>query len=195
MTIVAYLRGNTLLKCVFKPATMLCIIAIACLQPDAEPNFYKIAILIGLGLSLIGDIFLIFDKTLFLPGLIAFLLAHCAYVAAFYEVPVMPNSLYSAVLFIFVFAIFIRILWFSLGPMKIPVVIYALVICAMGRFAMARWMNAMDTATLLAFVGAAVFIVSDMFLAYDRFKKPIPYKDIYVLGTYFLAQWLIAMSI
>lgn len=195
LTIVAYLRKNTSLKCVFKPATMLCIAAIAYLQPDAEPNYYKIAILIGLGLSLIGDVFLIFDKTLFLPGLIAFLLAHCAYVAAFYQTPTLPNSLYSALIFIFVFAVFIRILWFSLGEMKIPVIVYAFVICAMGRFAMNRWLNVGDTETLLAFAGAVVFVVSDMFLAYDRFKKPIPYKDIYILGTYFIAQWLIAMSI
>lgn len=195
LTIVAYLRGNTLLKCVFKPATMVCIIAITYLQPDAEPNYYKIAILIGLGLSLIGDIFLIFDRKLFLPGLVAFLLAHCAYVTAFYQTPTLPNSLYSALIFLAVFAVFIRILWFSLGAMKIPVIVYALVICAMGRFAMNRWLNIGDMETLLAFVGAVVFVVSDILLGYDRFKKPIAYKDIYILGTYFLAQWLIALSI
>ncbi len=195
LTIRAYLRSDTVQKCIFKPLAMLCIIAIALLQPDSDPQFYKIAILIGLGFSLVGDIFLIFDKQLFLPGLVVFLLAHFCYVAAFYQLPVMPGAIYSAVPFVLFFAVFMRILWYSLGPMKIPVFVYALTICMMGRFALNRWLNIGDTGTLLAFAGALAFILSDSLLAYDRFKKPIPKKDIYILGTYFLAQWLIALSI
>jgi uncharacterized membrane protein YhhN len=195
LTIRAYLKKDTLQKCIFKPLTMLCIIAIAFLQPGAEPGYYKIAILIGLGFSLIGDMFLIFDRKLFLPGLAVFLLAHFCYVAAFYQLPVGANAIYSAVPFVLYFAIFMRILWYSLGAMKWPVIAYALTICMMGRFALNRWLNIGDTATLLAFAGALFFIVSDSLLAYDRFKKPIPHKDIFILSTYFLAQWLIAMSI
>jgi uncharacterized membrane protein YhhN len=195
LTIRAYLRSDTLQKCIFKPLTMFCIIGIALLQPDSDPQYYKIAILIGLGLSLIGDIFLIFDKQLFLPGLVVFLLAHFCYVAAFYQLPVMPNAIYSAVPFVLFFAFFMRILWYSLGAMKVPVFIYALTICMMGRFAMNRFLNLETWMSALAFAGALVFIVSDSFLAYDRFKKAIPKKDIYILSTYFLAQWLIALSI
>ncbi len=196
LTIRAYLRKDTLQKCVFKPLTMLCIIAIAFLQTgDPNAQYYKIAILIGLGFSLIGDMFLIFDRKLFLPGLVVFLLAHFCYVAAFYQLPTGVNAVYSAVPFVLFFAVFMRILWYSLSAMKWPIIVYALTICMMGRFAMNRWLNIGDTDTLLAFAGALVFIVSDSLLAYDRFKKPIPRKDIYILGSYFLAQWLIAMSI
>ncbi len=195
LTIRAYLRADTVQKCIFKPLAMLCIIAIAWLQPDSGPQFYKIAVLIGLGFSLVGDIFLIFDKQLFLPGLVVFLLAHFCYVAAFYQLPVMPGAVYSAVPFVLFFAVFMRILWYSLGPLRIPVFVYALTICMMGRFAMNRWLNLQTIESALAFAGALVFILSDSFLAYDRFKKAIPKKDIYILSTYFLAQWLIAMSI
>src|ERR1044072_8145007 len=195
LTIRAYLRADTVQKCIFKPLAMLCLIAIPLLQPDSDPQFYKIAILIGLGFSLIGDIFLIFDKQLFLPGLVVFLLAHFCYVAAFYQLPVMPNAIYSAAPFVLFFAVFMRILWFSLGPLKVPVFVYALTICMMGRFAMNRYLNLQTIETALAFAGALVFIASDSLLAYDRFKKAIPKKDIYILSTYFLAQWLIALSI
>jgi uncharacterized membrane protein YhhN len=119
-------------------------------------------------------------------------------VAAFYQAPAGANAVYSAVPFVLYFAIFMRILWYSLGAMKWPVMAYALTITMMGRFAMNRWLNAGDGGgieALLAFAGALVFIVSDSFLAYDRFKKPIPQKDIYILSTYFLAQWLIALSV
>ena len=195
LTIRAYFKADTVQKCIFKPLTMLCIIAIAFLQSDSDPQFYKIAILIGLGFSLVGDIFLIFDKQLFLPGLVVFLLAHFCYVAAFYQLPVMPNAIYSAVPFVLFFAIFMRVLWYGLGPMKFPVMIYALTICMMGRFAMNRYLNLQTMESALAFAGALIFIVSDSLLAYDKFKKPIPKKDIYILGTYFVAQWLIALSV
>jgi uncharacterized membrane protein YhhN len=195
LTIRAYLKADTIQKCIFKPLTMLCIIAIAVLQPAGEADFYKTVILIGLGFSLVGDVFLIFDKQLFLPGLVVFLLAHFCYIAAFYQLPSGPNAVYSAVPFVLFFAIFMRILWYSLGAMKIPVVIYALTITMMGRFAMNRFLNLESIESALAFAGALVFIASDSLLAYDKFKKAIPKKDIYILGTYFLAQWLIALSI
>jgi uncharacterized membrane protein YhhN len=195
LTIRAYLKADIFQKCVFKPLTMLCIIAIAILQPAGETDFYKTVILIGLGFSLIGDVFLIFDKVLFLPGLIVFLLAHFCYIAAFYQLPVMPNAIYAAVPFVLFFAFFMRILWRGLGPMKIPVFIYALTICMMGRFALNRYLNLQTMESALAFAGALIFVVSDSLLAYDKFKKPIAKKDIYILGTYFLAQWLIALSI
>jgi len=195
LTIRAYFKKDTLQKCFFKPAAMVCIITLAFLQPEDDASFYKWAVIIGLGLSLVGDVFLIFEKTMFLPGLIAFLLAHFCYVAAFYQLPNGPNAIYSAIPFVIYFAIFMRILWYSLGAMKIPVIIYALTITMMGRFAMNRFLNLETIESALAFAGALIFIISDSFLAYDRFKKPILHKYIYVLSTYFLAQWLIAMSI
>lgn len=196
LTIRAYFKADTIQKCIFKPLAMLCIIGIAFLRAgDSNPEYYKIAILIGLGFSLIGDVFLIWDKKLFLPGLVVFLLAHFCYVAAFYQLPVMPNAIYSAVPFVLFFAAIMRVLWYGLGSMKAPVFIYALTICMMGRFAMNRFLNVGTAEAALAFAGALIFIVSDTLLAYDRFKKPIPLKDLYILGTYFLAQWLIALSI
>jgi uncharacterized membrane protein YhhN len=195
LTIRAYLKADIVQKCIFKPLTMLCIIGIALLQQNNDTQFYKTAILVGLGLSLIGDVFLIFDKQMFVPGLIVFLLAHLCYIAAFYQLPVGPNAIYSAVPFVLFFGFFMRILWRGLGPMKIPVFIYALAICMMGRFAMNRYLNLPTAENALAFAGALIFIMSDSFLAFDKFKKPIAKKDIYILGTYFLAQWLIALSI
>lgn len=38
-------------------------------------------------------------------------------------------------------------------------------------------------------VGAVLFVFSDFILAWHRFVEPVPYRNYFVLVTYFLAQW------
>ena len=38
-------------------------------------------------------------------------------------------------------------------------------------------------------VGAVLFVFSDFILAWNRFVEPVPYRNYFVLVTYFLAQW------
>src|SRR5947209_5719242 len=45
-----------------------------------------------------------------------------------------------------------------------------------------------------AFLGAVLFIISDSFLAVDRFKRHFRSAQLLILTTYFTAQWLIALS-
>jgi uncharacterized membrane protein YhhN len=73
--------------------------------------------------------------------------------------------------------------------MKIPVTIYALVIAAMGWFAVSRWFQDSQFDKLLAASGAMFFI------AYNKFKNSFKSSQFFVLSTYFLAQWLIALSV
>jgi hypothetical protein len=47
----------------------------------------------------------------------------------------------------------------------------------------------------LAAVGAAFFVVSDTLLAWNRFGGGIPLASLWVLATYFIAQWYIARSV
>jgi uncharacterized membrane protein YhhN len=51
-----------------------------------------------------------------------------------------------------------------------------------------------DASALLAGAGAALFVASDALLAWDRFRAPFHASRAAVLSTYFLAQWLIALS-
>ena len=48
---------------------------------------------------------------------------------------------------------------------------------------------------LLAMIGAYLFVLSDSVLAIERFRGTGRIARILVLGTYFAAQWLIALSI
>jgi uncharacterized membrane protein YhhN len=49
--------------------------------------------------------------------------------------------------------------------------------------------------TLMACAGAVLFLVSDSVLAYDRFAGRIGGAQLLILGTYFPAQALIALSV
>jgi len=83
----------------------------------------------------------------------------------------------------------------KLGPMKVPVFVYIAAITTMAGFAAARYVDVGGTKTLLAFAGGILFLISDSVLAYDRFAKKVPLARLFVLGTYFPAQLLIALSI
>ena len=43
-------------------------------------------------------------------------------------------------------------------------------------------------------LGAALFVLSDSLLAWNRFRNPFPAAQALIHATYFPAQWLIAIS-
>jgi len=58
-----------------------------------------------------------------------------------------------------------------------------------------RWIELRATDTLLAMIGAYLFVASDSVLAVQRFRGRFRSADFWVLALYFPAQWLIALSI
>ncbi|MEO6519950.1 MAG: lysoplasmalogenase family protein, partial [Pseudoxanthomonas sp.] len=51
------------------------------------------------------------------------------------------------------------------------------------------------TSARLAAIGALFFVISDTLLAWNRFGGGIHLAPLWVLGTYFVAQWYIARSV
>jgi uncharacterized membrane protein YhhN len=191
LTIYAKLRENELLQFIFKPLTLLAIILLVYLNSSAPMNFYQMAVLAGLIFSLIGDVLLIRQDRYFVQGLIAFLLGHLCYIAAFWTDPNLLSGLFYLIYVIF----FLRLLWPGLGKLKVPVIVYAVVIATMGWMALSLTINHHDHHTFHAFLGSVVFIVSDSLLAFNKFKTKISLGPFWILATYFLAQWLIALSV
>jgi uncharacterized membrane protein YhhN len=79
--------------------------------------------------------------------------------------------------------------------MRGPVIVYLLVILTMAWQALTRWSAPQTTSTMLAAAGAIAFVVSDSTLALDRFREKFRSARVLVLATYWLAQWLIALSV
>jgi len=58
-----------------------------------------------------------------------------------------------------------------------------------------RWNSIGGRYALSAAVGAVLFLASDSLLAWNKFRKPVKSAEVWKLSTYFLAQWMIAMSV
>lgn len=193
--IQAEYSGAQLRRYVFKPLTTSLIILFAALIPVPVGQTYRTLILIGLLFSLAGDIFLMLPQDRFVAGLVSFLAAHLAYIAAFislggliWDFPALAGyALYGAIM--------LSMLWQGLGALRIPVLLYIVVILVMGWQALALWRLYGGGTALSAALGAAFFVVSDSILAYDRFRSRCPATRGLVLSTYFVAQTLIALSI
>lgn len=177
----------------FKPLTTG-LIGLIALLGQATSSFYKLMIIAGLIFSLAGDVFLMLPSDRFVAGLVAFLVAHLFYSAAFgSEIsaltwwPLIPLITYGLVIYL--------ILAPSLGPLKWPVLIYVGIILIMAWLAWERWSQADQSGTLLALIGALLFVLSDTILALNRFRWAFKPARALNLATYFAAQGLIAGSV
>ncbi|MEN6559196.1 MAG: lysoplasmalogenase [Acidobacteriota bacterium] len=187
--------GRKRLHYAAKPLATGLIIAVAALAPAPAPAAYKVLILAGLACSLLGDIALMFPGKWFTAGLAAFLAAQALYVLAFRPEPGQPVPAAVFLSFVLYGLLMFFLLAPGLGPMKLPVLVYVGAITTMAGFAAGRFVYRGGTKPLLAFAGAVLFLVSDSVLAYDKFGKKVPAARVIILGTYFPAQLLIALSI
>lgn len=148
--------------------------------------------------SLLGDVLLMIplDK-MFLAGLVAFLLAHAAYVIGF-NIPVPELSVWGIVLAVIIGVGGARIIRRIIAPLtargqghlRIPILVYSIVISLMLLSAMLKLtdVNWEAGAALLVGVGAFLFYISDIILAWNKFTASIPHGRIYSIAAYHLGQ-------
>jgi uncharacterized membrane protein YhhN len=188
-------RGPRLLVYVYRPLTIFFIIGIVTQVKNPAHPAYKILIIAGLGLSLCGDCFMMLKKKRVMEGMLSFLLAHLFYIAAFL-IEAQPRFKALLVLPLLIYAaIMLSVLLPRLGKMRVPVAVYILAITAMAAIASGRHIKVQSSKTLLALCGALLFVASDSVWAVNRFVKPFKAAQAVILSTYFVSQWLIAMSV
>jgi uncharacterized membrane protein YhhN len=188
--------GQPWMNLVFKPLTTLLIIAYAWPRGTDRPLTRR-WVLLGLALSLCGDVALMWPERGFLPGLVSFLLAHLAYLRAFTRDGVrlamrpLPFVVYGLLA-----ALILWQLWPGVPPgLRVPVLAYVIFLASMAAQAAVvglqscgkpRWQ-----AGLWLAVGGALFLCSDALLATNRFAVPLPLSGLWILLSYWLAQWCI----
>ncbi|MFD2177152.1 lysoplasmalogenase [Veronia pacifica] len=192
MHINAAYRGPRWQYYLFKPLTILCLIAIALVA--GEPGTYRDFIIVGLVFSLAGDVLLMLPKERFVSGLSSFFLAHLCYSGAFWQ----ANDGNVVLWLPFMLAAFGVILFLlllpNLGRFVLPVAIYILMISQMTWAAGQVWLAHPGQLSGFAFCGALLFMFSDAVLAVDKFKGPFKSATMLIMGSYFLSQALITAS-
>ena len=192
LTVAGKMLGAGWMVWTFKPLATAAIIALAWRRSDGR---YGRAIRVGLVFSLAGDVLLI-PQGYFVAGLIAFLCAHLAYLrglttAARFAARVLPFAVVAVVA-----AAILLLLWPKLpAGLRAPVLGYVAVLGAMCAQAIARASVLRTHGARVAAIGAVLFLMSDAMLAFDRFHTPLPGAPLLVLGTYYCAQLLLALSI
>lgn len=177
---------------VLKPIPVLCVLAWLGRVRSRDAQLVSA----GLVLSMVGDVCLTSVVDQFVPGLVAFLLAHVAYVVAYvgrtralHLLRLVPVAAFGY----FVFA------WLgpSLGAMRGPVLAYVVVICTMMWRAAAQVGErpGAEGRAWAALVGAIAFALSDTLVAYVRFVAPSLALQITLMILYWSAQGLIAASV
>ncbi|NRF69688.1 lysoplasmalogenase [Aquincola sp. S2] len=191
--------GLPWLAWIFKPLATIAVIAHAARRGEpGSPE--RRAVLAGLGLSLLGDIALLWPERGFVPGLVAFLLAHLAYLVAFTRRARFVGWPPAFIAYAVVAGGLLALLWSGVpAALRLPVVAYVVCLASMAaQAAVAWWMqrgSVNASRARLAAIGGALFVFSDAIIAIDRFAQPLPAASLWILPAYWAAQWLIASTL
>ena len=201
--IVALWANLPLVELITKGIPLLCmIIWLFKLPRDGFANL----IMAGLIVALVADLVLQWDKALFVPGLLIFLVAQIVYIVAFVSmsrrgswVRLIPFVVWGLIAFL--------ILNPYLGDLMLPVVVYlvAIEIMMWRAAALVGAHGRVETFELAALVGALAFGLSDTLLALNRFiwhdtltmfsiQESAPFIGTLVMILYWLGQLGITLA-
>ena len=187
-----------------KPATMIAlIVAAVSLTSGRSDVVFRVAFLLGLSFSLVGDVALMLPgERTFLIGLVAFLLGHLGYIAGFnVTLPPLTAPVFLPVIGLLDAVILNRLV----GGLKargddelqVPVIVYGIVLSltlASGWSTLFRpaWSI---SARIVAIVGGTFFFASDLMLAWNRFMHRSRLLHVLVIITYHLAQFALTFTL
>lgn len=156
-----------------------------------DGSSYAIMILAALALSWIGDILLVWrSSSALLGGIGAFLIAHVAFAIAFAALPIDAAAFGIAlIIWNMVVVLLLRWLWKYLeGANRLAVLVYMAAITIMVS------LSAASMSPLIG-IAAAMFAISDISVARDRFVERSVANKVWGIPLYYLAQVLFAASI
>lgn len=157
----------------------------------SEAKFHQIKLdfifIFGLIFSFLGDFFLLL-RSGFLLGLVSFLLAHIFYIISFKKRSLSRVSVGVVVVLLLYLVSLISFLFPHLKEMKIPVIIYGIIISTMLYFSI-------KTKEKLLVFGALFFVISDSVLSVNLFISTSLLLNLLVMITYVLAQVLLVKGI
>ncbi|AFD05547.1 lysoplasmalogenase [Solitalea canadensis] len=207
LTVYANLNHLAEIRLIAKPLIMVFVAWLYTLNTVDLIEKTNKTVLLAFLFSWIGDIALLFadDSSkapgfyFFITGLVSFLTAHLLYITVFRKIaatsPASDIPITKRILMLvpvgFIAAVLIFFIIPHLGPMLIPVSVYAIVISLMTISAIALYNKVFMANFNLIYAGAVFFMISDMTLAFNQFVSPKPILGVIVMITYGAAQYSI----
>ena len=197
---IAVARGQHRLEIALKPLTLVLLIAAAA---SADLGDAKPWVVAALAFGLMGDVALLFSEDtpaggdldpFFLAGLGSFLIGHVAYVVAFAQHGVHAWQALAGLLVVagassLALPRVLRGAHEQGGKLLAAIVaLYAALLAAMTTMSF-------GTAAVATAIGGALFLASDITLAWNRFVQPLLRGPVLVIVTYHLAQLLIVVGL
>jgi len=175
--------GSFLLDFLIKPLPIWCL-AIYAYQKKNR------LLTVGLLFGSLGDIFLTNPgEIFFMLGLGSFLIGHIFYII--YFIKNFKFHFKGLVISLIILFASIGVSYWILPnlqqDLKIPVIIYILVITTM-----AITTTFYQSWNIYAIVGAILFLISDSMIAINQFVQPFAYAQLGIMLFYYLGQWGIA---
>jgi uncharacterized membrane protein YhhN len=195
--IIAILVGFGWLHSIAKPLLMPALVLMVYSGNLNIPG--KKLILTGLFFSWLGDVFLLIEShnaLFFIFGLASFFITHICYIGYFLSINSSEPSLLKKqplyILFVLCYgAALVLLLYPYLGELKIPVVLYAAIICSMLLCSIHIYLKVELPCNRNFIAGALLFVLSDSLLAINKFYNPLPFAGIAIMLTYCAAQYFI----
>jgi uncharacterized membrane protein YhhN len=195
--LIAVTYSMPLVQTIAKPLIMITLMSYYLFSVSERNYFFMTALMF----CWFGDVLLMFqgDEIYFIGGLVAFLTGHVLYVFSYRQMrdPEGVERLLNTQKIRFSFPIILAgtglvvVLLPHLGDLKIPVMIYALVLTIMVLQALFRFGFTSKRSFALIFIGAVFFMISDSLLAINKFLQPLPLASLLIMTTYMSAQFLI----
>ena len=182
---VAVARESAILEYVSKPlaTTALLATAVSLDVPHDGPWAWRIA---ALALCILGDVFLMLPRDAFIPGLASFAVGQVLFSVSFLSDDIsIARLVVGAVIAIPVAVLLTRrfvgaIRRAGRGELVVPVIVYVVVISAMA-------VSSVAAGSVVAVVGALLFMFSDSLIAESRFVQLRAWHPVGIMVTYHLA--------
>jgi uncharacterized membrane protein YhhN len=200
--LIACLISSQQLEFICKPLILLSLIGYYLASVETRSLLFIRALFF----SWAGDVLLLFTiraEVFFITGLIAFLISHFLFIQVYrqhrnsnVELELLGTQKVRYALPIVLAATgLIVVLYNALGPLRIPVMVYALVLCVMVLTALFRYGRTTTQSFWMVFAGALLFMASDSLLAVNKFLSPVTGARFIIMFTYISAQYLIVEGI
>ena len=197
LDVIGVAANIELLHFIVKPLLIPALLLLLFYTRSTVPG--KNLLFTGLFFSWMGDVFLLFEykqALFFIFGLAAFLTTHIFYIMYFLRIKSVNASLLKKqpIFIALVLAYGITLVWQLypyLGDLKLPVMVYAAVICSMLLCSLHIFLKVNKKAAGYYLFGAIAFVVSDSLLAINKFYQPFTYAGVFIMLTYCAAQYFI----